>query len=91
MDCIEISRLRLDRAIEHIHEFDAEARDFFKGSPFRIEAQFYSEDGQDCVSYHFRVSQEIPQRLGTIAGECCCAPIKIWTGIIGQEGSWKQF
>lgn len=70
MSCIEIARLRLDRAMEHINEFDAETRDFFTRDSFGIEVNPYTEGGQDRVSYQFRMSQEIPQHLGIIAGEC---------------------
>ena len=70
MNCIEIARLRLDRAVEHIDQFGIETEAFFKGTPFGIEPQFYSDGERDCVSYHFRISQDIPQRLGIIAGEC---------------------
>jgi hypothetical protein len=37
-----------------------------------------------CDNLH---EKTVPLFLGC---DQCCAPIKIWTGIIGQEGSWKQ-
>jgi hypothetical protein len=70
MDYMEIPRLRLERAAEHINQFCIEADAFLKTKPFGFVTEYYTEDGKDFVKFLFRVYHEPPKRLGIIAGDC---------------------
>ena len=66
---MEIPKLRLQRAREHIQQFAFEAGEFLKTNPYRIVKERYTENAQEYLSLRFRVSQQPPKRLGIIAGD----------------------
>lgn len=70
MGYMEIPRLRLARAVEHISEFCLEADTYLKTNPFGAVTEFYTEDGKEHVRLLAKVYQEPPKRLGIIAGDC---------------------
>lgn len=70
MDYVEIPRLRLQRAGEHLDEFHQQTLAFLKMNPFGWEPHFYTKAGQGRVSLRYRVHHELPKRLGILAGEC---------------------
>lgn len=70
MDYMEIPRLRLDRAVEHIVVFCREADAYLKTNPFGTVAESYTEDGKNFVRLLAKVYREPPKRLGIIAGDC---------------------
>ena len=70
MDYLEVPRLRLERAAEHIHEFTTEADAYLKTNPFGSTAEYFEEGGIKFVKLLFKVRGEPPKRLGVIAGDC---------------------
>lgn len=70
MDDMEVLRLRLERAAEHIAEFCDDADAFLRGQPFRIVSEYYAEGDTQFVRLLFRVDRSPPKRLGVIAGDC---------------------
>lgn len=70
MDYLEVPRLRLDRAAEHIVEFITEADAYLKTDPFGSTAEYFEEGGIKFVRLLFKVHREPPKRLGVIAGDC---------------------
>lgn len=49
IDYLEIPKLRLERAMEHINEFRREASAFLETSPFGVIHEFYDEGGQKFI------------------------------------------
>ncbi len=70
MDYLEVPRLRLQRAAEHIREFSAEADAYLKTNPFGSTAEYFEENGVKFVRLLFKVHRDPPKRLGVIAGDC---------------------
>lgn len=58
---------KLDRAAEHVEEFEAECRTFLDSEPWSIVQEF-DENSRFHVG-HFRIWREPPLKLGVIAGE----------------------
>ena len=70
MDYLEVPRLRLERAAEHIREFIAGADAYLKTDPFGSTEEYFEEDGIKLVRLLFKVHREPPKRLGVIVGDC---------------------
>lgn len=70
MDYLEVPRLRLARAAEHIREFVGEADTYLKTNPFGSTAEYFDEGGTKYVKLLFKVHKEPPKRLGVIVGDC---------------------
>lgn len=70
MDYLEVPRLRLDRAAEHIRDFITEADAYLKTDPFGSTVEYFEEGGVKFVKLLFRVHREPPKRLGVIVGDC---------------------
>ena len=70
MDYLEVPRLRLQRAAEHIREFCAEADAYLRTNPFGSTAEYFEENGIKFVKLLFKVHKEPPKRLGVVAGDC---------------------
>ena len=91
MDYMEIPKLRLQRAREHIQQFAFEAGEFLKTNPYRIVKERYTENAQEYLSLRFRVSQQPPKRLGIIAGDIIHNLRAILDNTIcalGEAGAW---
>lgn len=67
---MEVPKLRLQRAMEHIKLFDREVDVFLKTKPFGSTTEFYTEGGKKCIALRFKVIHEPPKQLGILAGEC---------------------
>jgi len=70
MGFLEIPRLRLERATEHLNQFLAESDAFLATNPFGIEPEFSTLEGKPFVVLRFRVYRAVPKRLGVLAGDC---------------------
>ncbi|MBI4308455.1 MAG: hypothetical protein HY684_06585 [Chloroflexi bacterium] len=46
MDYMEIPKLRLQRAREHLHRFEYEAGEFLRTDPYRVVKERCTENGQ---------------------------------------------